>query len=233
MKTVVVTGCDYGLGVELAKRGLADGWRVFAGCLHPAKAKAMRDPSRAYGKQLTVLPMDMSSEPAIRRAAAVIRRKVPRLDLVVNNAGVFWNDGPEKVSSRDFQRMFAVNTIGPAILVRELLKPLRAARGAIVNISSEAGSLAGVANARPIIAYGASKAALNMVMRRLSFMLADDGIRILLVHPGWMRTPMGRTAGDPTQEPAATAKDVFELAAKLDDRMTGSFVEHSGRPYPW
>jgi len=233
MKTVVVTGCDYGLGAELVKRGLADGWRVFACGLNPAKTKPMRELARAYGKQLEVLRMDMSSESAIRRGAAVIRRRIPRLDLLVNNAGVYWTDGAEQMSFRSFQRMFAVNTIGPAVLVRELLKPLRAARGRIVNVSSESGSLAGVTNGRPIIAYGASKAALNMVMRRLSFILADDGIRILCVHPGWMRTPMGKLSGDPDQEPATTAKEIFELAGKLDATMSGGFLDHDGHARPW
>jgi NAD(P)-dependent dehydrogenase (short-subunit alcohol dehydrogenase family) len=234
MKTVVVTGCDWGLGAEIAKRGLADGWRVFAGCLNPVKSPAMKELAKAYGNRLTVLRMDMSSEASIRRAAAAIRRNVRRLDLLVNNAGIFWNDGPEKVNARDFQRMFAVNAIGPAVLIRELLRPLRAAKGRIINVSSEAGSIGAVANARPIIAYGASKAALNMIMRRLSFMLARDGVYTISIHPGWMRTPMGRAGGgDPTQEPSDTARDVFKLAAKLDRKMTGRFFIHDGTPYPW
>ena len=236
MKTVVVTGCDYGLGVELVKRGLADGCRVFAGCLDPPKAKEMKALAKEHGKELAVFRMDMSSEASIRRAAATVRRKAPCVDLLINNAGIYGEDGLEQVSFEGFSRMFAVNTFGPAVLIRELHGPLSEAEGVIVNITSEAGSQAGVANARPILAYGASKAALNAITRRLSFILAKDGIRVIAVHPGWMRTPMGRAGGaEPNQEPSATAKDVFALVAKVnrDATMSGGFFEHNGRPYPW
>jgi len=204
---------------------------VFAGYLKPAKAKDVKQLVKEYGKQLTVLPMDMSSEAAIKRASTTIRRKTKRVDLLINCAGVFWNDGAEKVNFRDFTRMFVVNTFGPAVLIREMLLPLRTARGAIVNISSEAGSQAGVSSDRPILAYGASKAALNGLTRRFSFILAKDGIRVISVHPGWMRTPMG--GDNAQQEPSATARDVFALADKLDAKMSGGFFNHDGSPYPW
>jgi NAD(P)-dependent dehydrogenase (short-subunit alcohol dehydrogenase family) len=236
MNTVVVTGCDYGLGVDLVRCGLAGGGRVFAGCLNPPKAKEMKALAKEHGEKLVVFRMDMSSEASIRRSAASIRRKAPRVDLLINNAGVFAEDGLEKVNFDDFARMFAVNTFGPAVLIRELHEPLRKAGGSIVNITSEAGSMAGVTNDRPILAYGASKAAMNAITRRLSFILATDGIRVIAVHPGWLRTPMGRAGGDePTQEPSDTARDVFVLAAKLklDAKMSGGFFDHSGRTYPW
>jgi len=236
MDTVVVTGCDHGLGVELVKRGLAEGCRVFAGCLNPSKAKEMKGLAKEHGGKLVVFRMDMSSEASIRRAAAAIRRKTPCVELLINNAGIYAEDGLEQVSFAGFSRMFAVNTFGPAVLIRELHAPLREAEGVIVNISSEAGSQAGVGNDRPILAYGASKAALNAITRRLSFILAKDGIRVIAVHPGWMRTPMGRAGGaEPNQEPSATAQDVFVLVAKVKRgaTMSGGFFEHNGRPYPW
>ncbi len=236
MKTAVITGCDYGLGVELVRRALADGCRVFAGCLNPPGAKEMKALKKENGDRLTVCRMDMSSEASVRRAAAGIRRKAPRVDLLINNAGIYAEDGLDGVSFDALSRMFAVNTFGPAVLIRELHAPLREAKGVVVNITSEAGSQAGVTNARPILAYGASKAALNAITRRLSFILAKDGIRVIAVHPGWMRTPMGRAGGaEPTQEPSATADDVFALVAKVraEAGMSGGFFEHNGRPYPW
>ena len=77
MNTVVVTGCDYGLGVELVQRGLADGYRVFAGCLNPPKAKDMNGLTKEHGDKLVIFQLDMSSEASIRRAAAAIRRRAP------------------------------------------------------------------------------------------------------------------------------------------------------------
>ena len=104
MDTVVVTGCDYGLGVELVKRGLADGCRVFAGCLNPPKAKEMRGLKEEHGDRLVVVRMDMSSEASIWRAAAAIRRKAPRVDLLINNAGIYAVDGLEQVSFEGFSQ---------------------------------------------------------------------------------------------------------------------------------
>jgi len=129
--------------------------------------------------------------------------------------------------------MFAVNAIGPVFLVRCLRKQLGAAKGKVVNISSEAGALTTVSGPRPIMAYAASKAALNMFIRRISFELADEGIFTASVHPGWMNTPMERTAGAPTDDPAVTAENVLKLADRMDRSMSGGFFWHHGEPYPW
>ena len=236
MKTVVVTGCDFGLGVELVKHGLAEDCRVFAGCLNPAKAKEMKTIAKVHKNRLIVFRLDLSSEASIRRAAAAIRRKAPRVDLLINNAGIYWTDGLKKTNFESFSRMFAVNAFGPAILVRELHDTLRKAQGVVANISSEAGSMANVANDRPILAYGSSKAALNAIMRRLSFILEKDGIRVILIHPGWLQTPMGKSGGStPPDDPAVVAKAVFELVEKLklDAKLSGGFFHRDGRTFPW
>lgn len=233
-KTALMTGCDYGLGVELVRAGLARGYRVFAGCLRPEKARAVRQMKERHGDRLVLLKLDMGSEAGIRSAAAFIGRKTRRLDLLINNAGVYWTDGVDRVTFRDFRRMLDVNAFGPAILIRRLRHLLRAAGDArIINVSSEAGSMQAVRSARPILAYGASKAALNMIGRRMAHQLAGDGIKLAMVHPGWMRTPMGFMGGDPTQEPSEAAEGVFRLAARLDRRTSGGFFFHTGRKHPW
>src|SRR6185295_16363126 len=136
------------------------------------------------------------------RACAAIRRRTRTADALFNVAGVYFRDGLDRVTYRDLTLMHAVNAFAPLVIVRHLRPALKAARHArIVNVSSEAGSLAGVASRRPIIAYAMSKTALNMVTRKLVWELEDDGVRVISIHPGWMRTPMGRSEGDPIQEP--------------------------------
>ena len=143
MKQAMITGCDYGLGAELAREGLARGFRVFAGCLNPAKAAAMKMLAREHGRRLAVLRMDMGSERSVDRACAVIRKKTEKLHLLVSNAGVYWTDGLDRLSFKGLRRMFDVNAFGPARLARNLRGLLRASgEGRIVNISSESGSLA-------------------------------------------------------------------------------------------
>ncbi len=233
-KHVLVTGCDYGLGVDLVRTALARGHVVFAGCLKPASARAVKQLQREHGARLTVVRLDMGSEANIRSVAAFVRSKTRKLDLLINNAGVYWHDGIDRVSFKSFHRMFDVNAFGPILLIRHLRPLLRAAHGArIINISSEAGSMQMVKSPRPILAYGASKSALNMLSRRISYQLAGDGIRLAMIHPGWMRTPMGFVNGEPGQEPADTAADIFRLAEKLSRKTTGGFFYHTGKVHPW
>ncbi len=239
----VVTGCDYGLGAETAREGVARGWRVLAGCLKPGRAAALRalaaplrqGSGRAHPGRLAVFGLDQSTERGVRAGAAAIRKLTKRVDLLVNVAGIYFEDGLDRVNFKDFQRMFAVNAFGPAVLVRALRPLLKAAQGAkIVNVTSESGSLATVNSARPILAYAASKAAANMLSRKQAFELKADGVKVIALHPGWMNTPMGRLGGpNPSQDPAATARDIFTLVERLDDGMSGGFFWHHGKPFPW
>lgn len=233
-KDALITGCDYGLGVDLAKTALSRGYRVFAGCRNPGTAREMKRLSEAYGRSLVVFKIDMSSESSIRRACSAVKRGTRRISLLINDAGICFYDRLDKINFRDFQRMFTVNAFGPAFLVRCLHSELRRGKAKIVNISSEAGSLAKTTFHRTIYAYGASKAALNMLSRRMAAELAGEGISVLCVHPGWMRTPMGYMGGkNPTMDPADSARDIFKLADRLSVANTGRFFEHRGPQFPW
>lgn len=231
---LAVTGCDYGLGGEVARAALKAGYRVFAGCLKPARAREMRALERESKGLLSVFGIDLGSEASVSRAAAWMGRRTRRLDVLVNNAGIYWTDGLDRVSFASLRKMHEVNAFGPLCLIRHLRPLLKASgRGRIVNVSSESGSMEGVRRARPIYAYAASKASLNMFTRHLSHELAPEGIRIIAIHPGWMRTPMGKASGDPTQEPSDTARDILRLAARMNAAMNGGFFLHSGERCPW
>jgi len=181
-----------------------------------------------------VVGANLAVERSVVKACAVIRRRARRVDALFNVAGVYFRDGLDAVTYRHLAQMHAVNAFAPLVLVRHLRPLLRAARTArIVNVSSEAGALAGVSSRRPIIAYAMSKAALNMVTRKLAWELADDGARVISVHPGWMQTPMGRREGKPTQPPAATARNLLRLAGRITPKMNGGFFDHDGTPRDW
>ena len=229
MRTTVVTGCDHGLGFELARAAAARGDRVFALCLKPGQAGGLK-----ADRRITVVGANLALERSLVRACAAIRRRTRRVDGLFNVAGVYFRDGLDQVTYRNLALMHAVNAFAPLVLVRHLRPLLRAARKArIVNVSSEAGALAGVSSRRPIIAYAMSKAALNMVTRKLVWELAEDGARVISVHPGWMQTPMGRSEGEPTQPPAATARNLLRLANRITPKMNGGFFDHDGTPRAW
>jgi NAD(P)-dependent dehydrogenase (short-subunit alcohol dehydrogenase family) len=234
VKTAVITGCDFGLGVELAREALRLGYRVFAGCYRSRSAKEMRKLQKSSCGALTPFNIDMSSEASIQRAAGFISRKTKAVDVLVNNAALCGYDNVDKVTMRAFHRMFAVNSFGPMVLLRRLRRLLAASgAGKVVNISSEAGSIGTANNIRGIYAYSASKTALNMLMHRAALELAPEKTSVVMLHPGWMNTPMGRTAGKPPQNPADTARDVFKIAARMGAKESGGFFLHNGKRYPW
>ncbi len=232
MKTALVTGCDHGLGVEVAKALLERGDRVFAICYRSRSAGEIRRLRKAYPKALTILAADLSSEEHLKRVCGIVRRKTKVLDLLVNVAGAYWRDGLDKLTSRELHRMFAVNAFAPILLVRHLRAALKSAHGVVVNVSSESGGIADVTSNRPILAYAASKTALNMFTRKLMFELQPDKVSIFAIHPGWMQTPMGRKEGDPNQPPAETARNILKLAGKAGS-LNGGFFNHDGSRRNW
>ena len=233
-KTAVITGCARGLGVDLVKEALLQGYRVFAGCRRSRSAVEIRRLSVKSGGMLIPFAIDMSSEESIRRGADLVARKAKRVDVLINNAAICGSDGLNKVSMRDFHRVFAVNSFGPVVLLRRLRRLLAASgAGKVVNISSEAGSISNANHPRAMYAYSASKTALNMLTRRAALELASEKISVIAVHPGWMNTPMGRTAGKPPQDPADTARDVFKMISRMGAKESGGFFNHNGKGFAW
>jgi NAD(P)-dependent dehydrogenase (short-subunit alcohol dehydrogenase family) len=176
--------------------------------------------------QLEVLALDVRDGRSIAEAAKTVDEPV---DMLVNNAGII---GPERQSTLDmdfdgFLETLAVNTLGPLRVVQAFLPHLRRAHaGRIVTISSRMGSLSYATSDR--IAYRASKAAVNKVMQGLATDLREDGITVVSVHPGWVRTDMGGSGADiPVQESAA---GLLRLIDRLSLSDTGGFFDWQGKP---
>lgn len=149
--------------------------------------------------------------------------------MLVNNAAVHYDDG-QRASTADFtivREALATNTLGAWAMCQAFLPHLRKSRHArIVNVSSEAGSLASMSASAP--AYSVSKAALNALTRQLAAELAP---RILVnsVCPGWVATEMGGPGGRPIPDGAAS---IVWAATLPDDGPTGGFFR-DGEPLAW
>ena len=141
-------------------------------------------------------------------------------------------DDPVNVSMTGMMNVFAVNVAAP-LKIAELLRPsLARAKGDVLNVSSETGSISKISKACKF-AYAASKAALNHVTKNLSFHLKSDGIGVFLCEPGWMRTDMGSKGA--THEPRDVAKWIFSEPAPWRVERSDGFPAH-GRDYdvcPW
>lgn len=177
MKTVLITGCSSGFGLEIARHFLAQGWNVVA---------TMRTPDATIlppSERLRVLALDVTDPASIR---ALLEAAGP-IDALVNNAGIGLLYPLEGVSMDVVRDVFETNTLGPIALTQAVLPAFRAQRaGVIVNVTS-AVTLAPL----PLLSvYTASKVALNAFTESVALELEPIGIRTRLVLPG--RSPTTR-----------------------------------------
>ncbi|WP_175821986.1 SDR family oxidoreductase [Burkholderia sp. BCC0419] len=179
MKTVLITGCSSGFGLEIARHFLAHDWQVVA---------TMRKPSDDVlppSERLRVLPLDVTNEDSIRAAIDA----VGPIDVLVNNAG-FGAAAPAELTPLDTVRaLFDTNTIGTIAVTQAVLPQFRArGAGVVVNVTSSV-----TLKALPLVsAYRASKAAVNAFTESMAVELAPFGVRTHLVLPG--RAPGTRFA---------------------------------------
>jgi NAD(P)-dependent dehydrogenase (short-subunit alcohol dehydrogenase family) len=183
--TVLVTGASSGIGQACALRLDSSGMRVFAGVRKQADAEALA--SRASAR-LTPLILDVTDAQSIAAAAATVSSAVGArgLDGLVNNAGVSGGEPVEFADLDAVRAMLEVNLVGPMAVTRALLPRLRTAPGRIVCVGSIGGRLA-----VPFLsAYAASKAGVAAFCDSLRIEVAPWGIRVVLIEPGAVATPI-------------------------------------------
>lgn len=186
-KTALVTGASSGMGKAIAKRLLADGYRVYAAARQIEK---MEDLARLGA---TPLRMDISREDEIKTAVETILAEVGTIDVLVNNAG-FGLYGPvEEIGIDEARYQFEVNMFGLARLTQLLLPAMRGkGAGTIVNITSMGGKIYTLLGAW----YHATKHALEGWSDCLRLELAPFGIRVVIVEPGLIETGFGDVVAD-------------------------------------
>jgi NAD(P)-dependent dehydrogenase (short-subunit alcohol dehydrogenase family) len=226
MTTVsLVTGANRGIGREVCRQ-LADlGHTVL---LTARSADAARAAARQAGAE--PVQLDVTDLASIAAAGRLVRERYGRLDVLVNNAAIHY-DTWQRAATADLvvvREAAETNLYGPWQLVQEFLPLLRAsANPRVVNVSSEAGSLASMGAGTP--AYAASKAGLSALTRMLAAELRGDGILVNAVCPGWVATDMGGPGGRPVAEGAA---GIVWAATLPDSGPTGGFFR-DGRTVPW
>ncbi|KAK7874256.1 hypothetical protein R5R35_006291 [Gryllus longicercus] len=176
---VLVTGCDSGFGLALARRLHALGCTVFAGCLSAQSdgAQRLRQLPRVH-----VLQLDVTKEEQLEAARVYIEEHLPLKGLwsVVNNAGLFASGLAEWTSPEDALRLFSVNTLGTLRTATAFLPLLRRSKGRIVNISSVSGR-----QVCPLFSvYSMSKYALEALSDGLRFEQRRFGVHVAVVEPG-------------------------------------------------
>ncbi len=232
--TVFITGADKGLGLALVEKFLSAGLRVFAG--QYSVGDNLQTLAVRFPQTLAVVPLDVTSLDSVRRAARIVAEQTDALDVLINNAGIFIRSADVPLEQLDLadqnlERTLDVNTYGPLRVTQQFLPLLRKGRRKrIINISSEAGSVADCTR-DAWYAYCMSKAALNMQSKILHNYLALHGFKVLAVHPGWMRTDMGGPEAE--LDPAESAAGIFDLAMRDWSPDDPIYVDYRGRPMRW
>jgi NAD(P)-dependent dehydrogenase (short-subunit alcohol dehydrogenase family) len=222
MPTVLITGCDTGLGREFARQYAEDGWDVWATCRDPA--------SEPPGPGMRHAQLDVT----VAAQFVALRNQVgdAPIDLLVSNAGIGLDAG--RLGALDFDhidRMLQVNLVGALRLVETFADNVAASRlRRILFVTSRMGSIASNLSGGHY-GYRASKAGLNAVGRSLAIDLFPRGITVAMVHPGWVST-----AGGSPDAPLDAARSVAAMRARvasLGNHETGVFLNHEGQPLPW
>ena len=225
----VVTGANRGIGLEVCRQLAAMGWAAVLGSRDPAKGRAaaarLGDPADVHPCQL-----DVADDASVRAAAGWVAQRFGRCDALVNNAAIHWDPG-SRAASADLgvvREAMETNLFGAWRATLAFLPLLRrSGRGRIVNVSSEAGSLAAMGAGAP--AYQVSKAALHALTRTLAAELRSAGILVNAICPGWTATDMGGPGGRAVADGAASVVWGVTLP---DDGPTGGFFR-DGRPLRW
>lgn len=230
LDTVLITGCSRGIGLALAAEMASRGWQVLAGARHPAAAHALQAAARhATPGTIDILSLDVRHDESVQAAAEESAVKVRNLHVLVNNAGVFPEDGSEALEQLPlecFEEAFAVNVIGVARVTRAFLPLLtRAPHPRVINISSLAGSISEKEDSR-YYCYSSSKAALNMLTRAMAAELRPRGVTVVAVTPGWVQTEMGGSNAPLTAE--ESARSLAATIDRLSHHDAGHFLDRDG-----
>ena len=226
MSTIsLVTGGNRGIGLEVCRQLAERGHTVL---LTARSAGAAAAAARAINAE--PLQLDVTDPATIAAAARQVAGRYGRLDVLVNNAAITYDTWQRAVDAdlAVVREAAETNLYGPWLMVQRFLPLLRASEHPrIVNVSSEAASLASLGGGTP--AYTASKVALNALTRMLAAELRRDHVLVNAVCPGWVATDMGGPGGRPVAEGAAS---VVWGATLPDSGPTGGFFR-DGRPLPW
>jgi len=231
---ILITGANRGLGLELVRQFSSDGWDVLACCRAPESAAELSRLAAQSSGRVRVIPLDVSRAESIQRLAQNLRGEP--IDILFSNAGVYGGSGQAGLGSSvddsdEWMQVFAVNTIAPLQLVDTLMPNLLLGKQKIIALmSSKMASLADNSSGGSYI-YRSSKVALNAVGKSLAVDLAPEGIKVALLHPGWVQTDMGGPNGlIQAKESVLGMRDVLNT---LTPEKSGKFFNYDGSELPW
>ncbi len=219
MSTVLITGCNRGIGLELARQLHERGDTVIGVCRHPS------DALRELGVRI-IENVDVSDGDSVARLRDEIG-DTP-IDILINNAGILLRDEFGSIDYDAMVEQYKVNTLGPLRVTEALADNLHEGSKVAI-VTSRVGSIADNGSGGHW-GYRASKTAVNMVGTNLMHEFRPRGIAVALLHPGLVATDMTGRQGIP---PAESAQGLIARIDELSLRNSGTFWHAEGYELPW
>ena len=208
-KVALVTGASSGIGQAVAVKFAAEGAQVALVSRRAEKLAEVAREVEAHGGQSKSIAADMVHEADIERVVRETVAAFGGIDVLVNAAGIIANGTIENTQLKDWDYIFGLNVRGPFYLIQRAMPHLIERKGNVVNVSS----VTGVRAFPNVLAYCASKAALDQLTHCVALEVASKGVRINAVNPGVVVTRLHRTGG-------------------MSEEAYAQFLEHSKATHP-
>uniref|UniRef100_A0A3Q1GSH0 Si:dkey-12e7.4 n=1 Tax=Acanthochromis polyacanthus TaxID=80966 RepID=A0A3Q1GSH0_9TELE len=252
--SVLVTGANRGLGLELVERLASGGFspgKIIATTRNTATAEKLQELAEKH-PNIHIVTLDVVNQDSIEKCAADVAQLVQEegLNCLINNAGINVVADFHSVTAEKMIENFHTNSVAPLMITKAFLPLLKRAasrgalagsktmsiqRAAVINMSSLLGSVelnwGERGNTFKWYPYRTSKSALNMVTRCMAVDLEPDGILCMVIHPGWVRTDMGGSEAPLSPEESISA--VLSVIGGLTEKDHGSFLNFTGEQLPW
>lgn len=228
MKNVVITGANRGIGLELAKHYRELNYTVIAICRE--SSEELDDIA-----DMVISDIDVRSQDSIEMVAEVLAQTListdsgQKIDVLINNAGVFTNETLDDMDFDNIQTQFEINAIAP-LRVTHAFQSMLWEGSKVAMITSRMGSVSDNGSGA-YYGYRASKAALNAFGKSLAIDLKPKGVSVALLHPGFVQTRMVGFNGDISPEQAASG--LAQRIEELNLETSGSFWHSNGEVLPW
>jgi NAD(P)-dependent dehydrogenase (short-subunit alcohol dehydrogenase family) len=230
-RIALITGANRGIGFETAKQLARRGFHVVIAARDETSGRKSAKAVDANGDKATFLSLDVSRSDSIQNAASEYAKVSDRLDVLINNAGIYPDEGVNilSVPRELMEKTFETNTFGALEVTQHFLPYLRKSPAArVINVSSGYGQLDGLSAGVP--SYCLSKLALNGLTIMLANALQPDSISVNSMCPGWVRTDMG--GANATRSVEEGADTAVWLADEAPNELTGKFFR-SREEIPW
>jgi NAD(P)-dependent dehydrogenase (short-subunit alcohol dehydrogenase family) len=225
---VLITGANRGIGLEFARQYAEAGWKVIACCRDLKQAADLQELADTY-PDIKAYPLDVADFAAIEALAENL--KGVKIDVLINNAGVYPHSDLNHADPEQWLHAFKVNSMAPFKMAAAFTPHIAASRlKKLVTLSSKMGSLDDNTSGGSYI-YRTSKVAANMVMKSLAIDLQAFGISVAVLHPGWVQTEMGGPGA--LIDTRASVSGLRKVIEHLNLDNSGRFIAYDGKVINW